>query len=409
MKKMNFQNLKRQKRKLVISKSTWKYINQEGALHEQDRQQLIRKFDDCLVLNEKYKSSYDFTLKAKFITTQETQRSGVERELQTHFIVFGKFDAFSERLKVLKRLFQTIDDFNRLGECRIEGIAAIKKYFIENVDIAPRQTDMLNPRQLSFVNDFNNFEIQRAQLDKKVIQCIDDAFSGRETTLDSFHLYEELMETMTREEGRQACEGWFNKSLSKFEEDISLVKSWYNSQNENPPSSKNMPPIASKAAWVRQLMIRLEKLMEIIQKKSETITSDRYRKIYTNYNKIIIPLVQYEKKIQTIFEESINNVKKEMLDAPIKIQNNVLVVNFSAEVLRVFQECSALKRFGWLIPPRIDGFLAKEPQLKAARIELGNLITRYDNIVFQITESFPDLFGSAKDDVSNVLKQVLKP
>jgi hypothetical protein len=99
----------------------------------------------------------------------------------------------------------------------------------------------------------------------------------------------------------------------------------------------------------------------------------------------MIPLVQYEKKVQISLEESVNTIRKEMLGAPIKIQNNVLVVNFSAEVLRLFQECSALKRFGWTIPPSIEGFFAKDPQLKTARIDLGDLINRYNNIVFKIT------------------------
>jgi hypothetical protein len=100
-----------------------------------------------------------------------------------------------------------------------------------------------------------------------------------------------------------------------------------------------------KAAWVRQLIVCLEKPMETIQKKSKTINPDRYKKIYTNHNKVMFPLVQYEKKIQISFEESVNSIRKEMLGAPIQIQKNVLVVNFSAEVLRLFQECSALKRF----------------------------------------------------------------
>jgi hypothetical protein len=180
---------------------------------------LIRKFDECLLLNEKYQSSYDTAFKERFLTTQETQRSGVERDLKTHFIIFGNFDAFSERLRALKRLFQTIEDFNKFKDCRIEGVAAITKYFVDNVDIAPRQTDMLNPKQLLFVNDFNLFESQCAQLDRRVVQCVDDTFSTQETTIDILHLYEDIISKMTREEGKQELKNWFYKALSKLDED----------------------------------------------------------------------------------------------------------------------------------------------------------------------------------------------
>jgi hypothetical protein len=101
----------------------------------------------------------------------------VKKRLEPPLHYVGNFDAFPERLRVLKRLCQTVEDFNKLKICPIEGIEEITKDFSENVGIASRQTNRLNPRQPSFANDFNGFESQSALLDKGVVKCIDETSS----------------------------------------------------------------------------------------------------------------------------------------------------------------------------------------------------------------------------------------
>jgi hypothetical protein len=51
----------------------------------------------------------------------------------------------------------------------------------------------------------------------------------------------------------------------------------------------------------------------------------------------------------------------------------------------------------------LDVFLAKDLQLKTTRIEFENLKHGYNHFFFQITELFPDLYRSTKDNFSKLL------
>jgi hypothetical protein len=71
--------------------------------------------------------------------------------LKIHYMIFGNFVNYSERLKVSKQLFQTHEIFNQFKNSRIEEIAAITKNWVNK---SLHYTDLLNPRPYLFVHDF---------------------------------------------------------------------------------------------------------------------------------------------------------------------------------------------------------------------------------------------------------------
>ncbi|OHT04931.1 Dynein heavy chain family protein [Tritrichomonas foetus] len=382
-----------------------RYINTGGQLHEQDRQALIQKFHDCIDLNQKYQNVYNNTMKKKVLPEGETE--GSERMLRTHFIIFGKFDAFSSRCETLINLFTTIDNFNKLKECRIEGMAAIVQNFIENDDFTFRSKNehMLDPRNQKFNEDYNNFQAQCANEDAKIRKIISEAFQVTKTVQIELELHEELKETVTCSEGQAELAVWFKHCLQRYNEDLDNVTQWFKTQSENPPIPKNMPPIGGRIAWVRQLITRLMGPMEIFKKYDSVINCDKNKKMITKFNNTVFQLLSYEKKWEQSFTDSAALLKKEMQNTLIKMDSNhVLTVNFSQDVMRTFQEANVFKRLGFQLPAGFDTLIAREQHLKYCRSELANLLVRHSNVLDQIHETFEDLFTDAKTKLDKVIE-----
>ncbi|OHS96678.1 Dynein heavy chain family protein [Tritrichomonas foetus] len=382
-----------------------RYINRGGALHEQDRQELIKKFQSCIDLNLSFQDVYNNTMKKKVIPEGEPE--GSERMLRTHFIIFGKFDAFSDRCRTLIALFTTIDEFNRLKDCRVEGMAAIVKNFIENDDFTFRSKNelMLDPRNQKFVTDYQNFKQQCANEDAKIRKLLSDAFSVTKTVMYEVNLHETLKETMTREEGQKELAQWFKHSLQRYTEDLDNVAQWFKAQMDNPPIPKNMPPIGGRIAWVRQLIKRVNGPMTVFQKYDEVVNNERNKKMINKYNQTLFALLSYEKKYENSFTELSTLLKKEMQNTLIKMDaNHALTVNFSQDVLRTYQEANTFKRLGFELPKGFDAILANEQQIKYCRSELANLLVRHANVLDVIHETFEDLFTDAKNKLDKVIE-----
>ena len=385
--------------------SCCRYINQGGQLHSQDRNTLINKLQECIDLNMKYQKAYNGTIKKKVLPKDEPE--GSERMLRTNFIIFGKFDAFASRCKTLIDLFTTIDDFNKLKDCRIEGMGAIVQNFVENDDFTLRSKNenMLDPRNQKFKDDYANFQTQCSNEDAKIRKIISDAFKVTKTVHLELELHENLKQTVTRSEGQAELEIWFRHCLQRYNEDLDNVAQWFKAQSENPPIPKNMPPIGGRIAWVRQLITRLTGPMDIFKKYDSVINNDKNKKMITKYNNTVFQLLAYEKKYQQSFADCAAILKKEMQNTLIKMESNhVLSVNFSQDVMSTFQEACVFKRLGFQLPDGFDTLLSREQHLKYCRSELANLLERHSNILDQIHETFEDLFADAKAKLDKVIE-----
>jgi dynein heavy chain len=339
----------------------------------------------------------------------EGEPAGSERTLRTHFIIFGKFDAFGARCEVLIKLFTTIDNFNKLRECRIEGMEAIVTNFADNDDFTKRSnnTMMLDPRNQKFSEDYRIFETNCALEDAKIRKVLSNAFSVTKTVQLELELHESLKDSVTREEGQAELELWFKHALQRYQEDVESVRTWFNAQQNDPPIPKNMPPIAGRIAWVRQLIARINGPMEIFRRYDAVLNSEKSKKVVANFNKTLLSLVTYERNCQKQFQDESMLLKKEMANNLIKLENPMdkrYVVNFAQDVMRVFQEANVFKRFGFDLPKGFDQYLAREQTLKYCRSELHNLLVRYHRVNAQIDETFPVVFDGERRQLAKIIE-----
>lgn len=87
------------------------------SIWKQDRVLICQKLNDCIRLNSVYHSSYALVQQQNLpALSNDTKRFQFSENY-----VFGKFDAFCNRLKKIISLFDLIEDYNKLFERRMEG------------------------------------------------------------------------------------------------------------------------------------------------------------------------------------------------------------------------------------------------------------------------------------------------
>lgn len=78
-------------------------------------QPVCGKLQDCILLNEQYRSHFH-KVKSKLETTPQ------ERQFDfSEMYIFGKFDTFSRRLKKIIQMFDIIETYSHLSQSKIEG------------------------------------------------------------------------------------------------------------------------------------------------------------------------------------------------------------------------------------------------------------------------------------------------
>jgi dynein heavy chain len=86
----------------------------------------------------------------------------------------------------------------------------------------------------------------------------------------------------------------YQRILSHYAKDIDYVSKIYQKNKSDPPIARDLPPIAGKIAWARQLFRRIQEPMEGFQQHPVIMQSAEARKIIKNYNKLAKVLLEFE-------------------------------------------------------------------------------------------------------------------
>ena len=79
-----------------------------------------------------------------------------------------------------------------------------------------------------------------------------------------------------------------------YVKDLEFIQRTYNKNKENPPIPRDLPPIAGKIAWIRQLYRHISSPIQVFQQFSELMKCNEARKAIKGYNKMARVLVEYE-------------------------------------------------------------------------------------------------------------------
>ena len=133
------------------------YITEHNTriIWDLDQGEAIKRFEDCLRLNDEYQKHFQRTKK-------KIEEHPEERQFEfSETYIFGKINTFARRLQKLIDMFSTLKSFDRLSLSKIEGIEMINaKFQLIVTTMKKKPYNMLDYRKTEFDVDFEEFKRQ---------------------------------------------------------------------------------------------------------------------------------------------------------------------------------------------------------------------------------------------------------
>ncbi|XP_045928452.1 dynein axonemal heavy chain 5-like [Micropterus dolomieu] len=275
------------------------YLSQGVArIWDHSRPVLLQRISDCCNLNKEYQRSFQ-SVRDKLRENPENRQFDFSENY-----IFGKFDAFCRRLEKVADMASSLESLAALQHMKVEGIEKINVRYQTIVSTTKSKTyDVLDLRRLEFDSDYADFQLQVQGLFQS-LQSLLDFWFHQSLTVSSAP--SELKPTFTErmlellvvfESGPMACldlKQHYLLLLQRYSRELELLRKTYQRQRERPPTGRNLPPVAGRVLWCRQLFRKIEAPMLILKKKLDLLKGPEMSKVIRSYNKMAMVLLQYE-------------------------------------------------------------------------------------------------------------------
>ncbi|XP_023289113.1 dynein heavy chain 8, axonemal, partial [Orussus abietinus] len=406
------------------------YITDSGQINiwNEDKSAVISRMKDCIKLFEQYHECYsDMRRKVKEVMDEKPFEV-------SEMYVFGKFNTFKTRLYKIIDVLETSQMYTILHRSTIDGIDAFSQKFSGILQKISTQTyDPLDHRKPYFDPDYDEFkksiletEIELRNFFFKTISLvpnIDEALRlvGRfqKLNLNNLKIDQKYLELVTI-----------------YQQEIEAVRDAYNEDRSDPPLPRNIPPVAGRILWIRQLYKRIESPMNVFKKHPRAITHERMQKCIKIYNALISVFIHYELiyhkawydtadivsyKLMVIYKNILmwsstvppllmtnrilprHNIfsyyfVRLALSSPLLVRHprtNKYCLNFDSYITEVIRESEHMSRFKMEIPDFIQIITFCKEQVFASREKVKKLVEENDNLRRSIPTLFLNLMNPA--------------
>ncbi|XP_072536415.1 dynein axonemal heavy chain 5 isoform X2 [Salminus brasiliensis] len=363
------------------------------------RKELLKRIQECLQLNQEYQQCFHRVWKTLRQTPLDQQF-----ELSENYI-FGKFDAFCTRLKNIADMTTTLEALSALQLIKLEGIEKINiRYQTIITSIKSKTYNVLDHRKVEFDSDYSEFKSQIQALYQSLQTLLDTLFQQPVST-------EQLLDLLSKFEKGLGMHMDLSQKyavvLQHFANDLEQVHKLYQKHKDNPPIARNMPPIAGRIMWARQLFRKIELPMEKLKDKLEVLWSPEVKKIIQVYNKVAAILVEYE----LVYHRGWINAAEQGLQgisASLLIRNpntKEICVNLDPMILEVLQEAKYMQKLGTHVPVVISNMNANMAELKNHHNKLIEMLRDFETAVSRI----PPLLQPLMQPFINCVETALSP
>eukprot|EP01040_Poterioochromonas_malhamensis_P004773 gene4773-5123_t len=355
--------------------------NELDSLWDSDPQELVRKLESCLKLNEAYQEQYRLT-KSKLEQTPKGKQFSFN-EMQ----IFGKFDLFCRRVIKLIDMFSTIDQFNSLSKNKLEGMEKLIEQFHQIVkEFRLKRHDLLDYHNNKFDRDYVEFNVKITDLEAALQQFINQSFENITSIEHSLRLLKKFQSILQRESLKSDLDSKLNIIFQNYGAELEQVQQLYEKEKHDPPIPRNLPPVAGNITWSRHLLKRIEEPMKQFESNQNVLAGKDAKRIIKMYNKVAKTLVAFEYLWYQAWVQSIDQAKAG-LQATLIIRHpddGKLYVNFDQEILQLIREAKCLDRMGIDVPDSARIVLFQEEKFKNYHNELHWALSEYDKVIANV-------------------------
>ncbi|CAF1610032.1 unnamed protein product, partial [Adineta ricciae] len=395
--------------------------NYTQTIWSQNQAHVISKLRDCIKLNVEYQRCFQST-KAKLAADPS------ERQFDfSEMYIFGKFDSFVRRCEKIIDMFAKINIYSHLAESKIEGIAPFhSKFNMIVTSMKKKDYDFLDQRKQDVDDDLADFDRSISDLHASLNEFLDKYFNtirSTERALDSLKRFEKLQIPNIGISDKYA------KILQQYSKDLDTVAKIYQKHAKDPLISRDLPPVAGRITWARQLYKRIQQPMDVFVANKTILQYPGAKKIIKNYNQLSKVLLTYEivyhegwrRQVDVvatgIHSSLLIRVNREDLSAGATTSapsssivtstaqtNPDYLVNFDPHILELIRETQCLARLGLEIPKEAALLAQREEFLKKHYQDLTQLVEKNKHLREKIKQPFEALLAPKIQRLNDIVK-----
>uniref|UniRef100_A0A8C1TUR2 Dynein, axonemal, heavy chain 5 n=1 Tax=Cyprinus carpio TaxID=7962 RepID=A0A8C1TUR2_CYPCA len=322
-------------------------------------------------------------------TKQKLEENPSERQFDfSEMYIFGKFDTFQRRLNKILNMFSTITTYNALQDSKIEGLETMATRFQAIVlTMKKKQYSFLDQRRTDFDQDYDEFCKQTSELHVSMFSVL--------LGISDLGISEK-----------------YQKILQNFGRDIEMVYRIYTKQKTVTPIAPDLPPIAGKILWARQLYSCIQEPMDLFQEIPGLLSTPDAKHIIRNYNRVAKVLLEFE----VLYHQSWMAQVSLGLQASLLVKSpetGELYVNFDPQILTQIRETDSMLGMGLEIPPFAAILQQKKDVLKKNYNKLQVYLLRHTSLLLltmapSVAPSSPLMRKKKKKDLMKVMEEEAK-
>ncbi|RZF32385.1 hypothetical protein LSTR_LSTR001849, partial [Laodelphax striatellus] len=372
------------------------YVTCRGkeTIWSQERNDVREKLLNCIRLNRVYHNTYTLVKRQPFLPNQ-TPFSFSEN------YVFGKFDGFCDRLGKIISVFDLLDDYNSLFERRMEGLLlgealeeSMKIFEVAKNGVMSKEYDYLDQRNNEFDTDFDIFIQRTTDLREHVGNLIEENFASVWESPQGIRFltrFEKVSEKipLTRMDEK------YSRILKYCEQEVERILKLFRKQKDDPPLSRNFPPIAGRIKWSRSLHCHLDDLVSSASAHPVLKVMPTTIELVRKYNYVANTLINYEEELKNMWMNHNVWVVDECLNKSlltISEESGKFKVNLDERIVLLIRESECLNKMGLPVPVVTKTLLTKADYFTHVNDSLQFLLNRFLGTVRRVKLDVRPLF-----------------
>ncbi|XP_053374157.1 dynein axonemal heavy chain 8-like [Mercenaria mercenaria] len=366
---------------------------------DMERKPLMEKLQNSCKL---YKAYHDVFHRMKEKVEQTPGQKPFEF---SEMYIFGKFETFCKRLEKIITLLKYIETFSSLPESRIEGLEPFSSRFQQIfTSIKKKPYDVLDQRKTDFDQDYDDFRRQLSDVEIGIEKFMNNSFKKIPSTLQALQLLEKFEKL---DIPRLNIEQKYSTIFLQYGEEVEEIRKLYQKLKDDPSIPRNMPPVAGRITWVRQLAQRIFDPMEIFMAHPSCLKGEESKKIIRNYNRLAKVLLEYEVMYHVAWKKSVE-VCTNNLQVPVLIKHPTkeqLMANFDPYIFEVIKESEYMIKRDLDIPDDAKVLVHSTEKLRDHYEKMQMLLGENT----QIRSSIPPIFITPLSPVLRKVDSALRP
>jgi len=252
----------------------------------------------------------------------------------------------------------------------------------------------------------NKFKENVRRVDLLLKIFIDSAYSKLTSAENALDLQIKLESIEGHETIKNILKSKVPEILKQYDHELDTVIELFNAGRENPPRTKNQPPVAGSIQWSRALFWRVKKpMLRFNNHKNGLLDGEQGQTIRNKYIALGRSMREFANNLFEEFHQ--DSIKKVMdrLKMPILDRNGEVVkVSYSHDLTIIIQESKYLDRLGFEVPEIALNITLQEPKYLKFVGGLNSMLLNYQEMLSSIKPAEKMLLRPDLDKLLLVMK-----